>query len=218
MLFDAGSPVTIISRSVYESLGPEKPELKSSDRDFRAVDGSKLRIIGKGIFDFETEVKEYKWTIFVTDIEGEVAIMGFDFINSKGKVLDMETLSWETKAGIIQLYSKTSLRVYDNAVLSQEDTGVNLSHNESSSLPMYSDHKSNEDLCLSVDALTVKVSNITPVVCRHKFKKQTVPNMSKSQLKTCTGSSHDMSGYVHETVGGVCQRLFFHEPRPPESV
>ena len=83
LLFDTGSPVSIISKDVYESLA-NKPSLSQIETNLLAANGTKLNILGQGTFRLVTEVKDYDWKFLVADIEGNMGIIGQDFIESQG--------------------------------------------------------------------------------------------------------------------------------------
>jgi len=111
MLFDTGSSTSLIPRSFYESLGPDKPTLTEVQTPFVAVEGSKIRVLGRGLFSFETGVKKYMWPLLVADITGDEGVLGTDFINTQGRAVYQGTLKWKTKHGVVQLIGSNSNHV-----------------------------------------------------------------------------------------------------------
>ena len=110
LLFNTGSPVSIISKDVYESLA-NKPSLSQIETNLLAANGTKLNILGQGTFRLVTEVKDYDWKFLVADIEGNMGLIGQDFIESQGKSLKWKNLTWKTKAGVIKLFKLHSDKV-----------------------------------------------------------------------------------------------------------
>ena len=111
MLFDTGSPVSIISKETYDQIACNKPRLSPVDTHLKAANGSMLEILGQGIFDFETEVKTYNWKFLVANLDGNMGIIGQDFIDSHGKYLKWKNLTRRTKAGVIKLFKLHSTQV-----------------------------------------------------------------------------------------------------------
>ncbi|WAR30561.1 hypothetical protein MAR_033103, partial [Mya arenaria] len=70
LLFDTGSPISIISKSIWEKLGTDKPKLESNDSRLTAANGSKIDILGQATFKFDTEAKSYQWKFLVANLEG----------------------------------------------------------------------------------------------------------------------------------------------------
>ena len=99
LLFDTGSTVSLISKEVYDNMTEEKPALTPVETTLFTANGSKLEILGQGIFKLKTEVKTYDWKFLVANIEGNMGIIGQDFIDSQGRSLKWKNLSWQTKAG-----------------------------------------------------------------------------------------------------------------------
>ena len=50
-----------------------------------------LEILGQGIFHFETEVKTYNLKFLVANLDGNMGIIGQDFIDSQGNSLSGKT-------------------------------------------------------------------------------------------------------------------------------
>jgi hypothetical protein len=111
LLFDTGSPLSILSRTNYDALGERKPVLEPLNSKLYAANGSQMNIMGKANFKFKTEVREYNWTFAVADIEGHMGIIGQDFIGTQGRSLTWKNLTWLTKAGKIKLFKRKSDKV-----------------------------------------------------------------------------------------------------------
>ena len=111
LLFDTGSPVSIISKEVYENMATDKPSLTSIDTTLLTANGTQLEILGQGTFELKTEVKTYDWKFLVANLEGNMGIIGQDFIDSQGRSLKWKNLTWQTKAGIIKLFKLNSTQV-----------------------------------------------------------------------------------------------------------
>ena len=108
LLFDTGSPISIISQEIYNKMSPERPCLAPTKTNFVAANGTTLEILGQGTFKFATEVKTYNWVFLVANIEGNAGIIGQDFIDSYGRQLKWKNLSWYTKDGVIRLFKRNS--------------------------------------------------------------------------------------------------------------
>ncbi|MEW8548166.1 MAG: pol polyprotein, partial [Candidatus Thiodiazotropha sp.] len=111
LLFDTGSTVSLISKEVYDNMSEDKPTLTPVETTLLTANGSKLEILGQGIFKLKTEVKTYDWKFLVSNIEGNMGIIGQDFIDSQGRSLKWKNLTWQTKAGVIQLFKLNSSQV-----------------------------------------------------------------------------------------------------------
>ncbi|WAR30546.1 GIN1-like protein, partial [Mya arenaria] len=111
LLFDTGSPISIISKSIWEKLGIDKPMLESNDLRLTAANGSKIDILGQATFKFDTEAKSYQWKFLVANLEGIAGIISQDFISSQGRTLSWKTLVWQTKAGRVCLFKRESSNV-----------------------------------------------------------------------------------------------------------
>ena len=111
LLFDTGSPVSIISKEVYENMATDKPSLTSIDTTLLTANGTQLEILGQGTFELKTEVKTYDWKFLIANLEGNMGIIGQDFIDSQGRSLKWKNLTWQTKAGIIKLFKLNSTQV-----------------------------------------------------------------------------------------------------------
>ena len=107
-LFDTGSPVSLISREIYEQMRDDKPPLETTSSEITAANGTAVKIFGKASFEFFTGVKTYTWSFLVADIKGGSCIVGQDFIGSQGRSLKWSNLAWKTKAGVVQLFSLDS--------------------------------------------------------------------------------------------------------------
>ena len=111
LLFDTGSPISIISQEIYNKMSPERPCLAPTKTNFVAANGTTLEILGQGTFKFATEVKTYNWVFLVANIQGNAGIIGQDFIDSYGRQLKWKNLSWYTKDGVIRLFKRNSNQV-----------------------------------------------------------------------------------------------------------
>ena len=85
ILFDTGSPISIISQEIYNKISPERPCSAPSKTNFVAENGTTFEILGQGTFKFATEVKTYNWVFVVANIQGNAGIIGQDFIDSYGR-------------------------------------------------------------------------------------------------------------------------------------
>ena len=110
LLFDTGSPVSIISKDTYNQI-TNKPTLTPVDTTLNAANGSSLELLGQGVFELTTEVKTYNWTFLVANIQGNMGIIGQDFIEAKGKFIKQKSLIWRTKNGVIKLFKLHSSQV-----------------------------------------------------------------------------------------------------------
>ena len=87
LLFDTGSPVSILSKETYERMCSDKPLLTTIETNLLTANGTQLEILGQGTFKLKTEVKTYEWKFLVANLEGNMGIIGQDFIDSQGRSL-----------------------------------------------------------------------------------------------------------------------------------
>lgn len=76
LLFDTGSTVSLISKGVYENMTEERPALIPVETTLFTAKGSKLEILGQGIFKLKTEVKSYDWKFLVATVGGQYGHYG----------------------------------------------------------------------------------------------------------------------------------------------
>ncbi|MEW8547985.1 MAG: retropepsin-like aspartic protease/reverse transcriptase, partial [Candidatus Thiodiazotropha sp.] len=111
LLFDTGSTVSIISKDTYNQMNSNRPILTPVETTLTAANGSVLELLGQGVFKLETEVKTYSWKFLVANIEGNMGIIGQDFIETQGKYLKWKNLTWRVKGGVIKLFKLHSHQV-----------------------------------------------------------------------------------------------------------
>ena len=111
LLFDTGSTVSIISKDTYDQITSNRPSLIPTETTLTAANGSVLELLGQGVFKLETEVKTYNWKFLVANIEGNMGIIGQDFIETQGRYLRWRDLTWRVKGGVIKLFKLHSTQV-----------------------------------------------------------------------------------------------------------
>ena len=96
---------------MYDNLTSDKPLLTSVEAILLTANGTQLEILGQGTFKLKTEVQTYDWKFLVANIEGNMGIIGQEFIDTQGRSLKWKILTWQTKTGIIKLFKLNSTQV-----------------------------------------------------------------------------------------------------------
>ncbi|WAR08780.1 hypothetical protein MAR_018738 [Mya arenaria] len=76
MLFDTGSPLSIISKSIWEKLCPKRPKLEPNESKLTAANGSNIQILDQSTLKFDTEAKCYNWKFLIANFDGQAGIIG----------------------------------------------------------------------------------------------------------------------------------------------
>ena len=103
--------MSIISKDTYDQITSNRPSVIPTETTLTAANGSVLELLGQGVFKLETEVKTYNWKFLVANIEGNMGIIGQDFIETQGRYLRWRDLTWRVKGGVIKLFKLHSTQV-----------------------------------------------------------------------------------------------------------
>ena len=108
MIVDTGSSVTMMKKSVWETLGGEESDLSPPRFRIVMVNGTEMTSYGVTELALRIEGMKMKMTFEITDCEDEV-VVGLDFVRKHVEMIDLEGLYVGIKG------KKISLDVYQPA-------------------------------------------------------------------------------------------------------
>ena len=91
MIVDTGSSITMMKKSVWETLGGEESDLRPPRFRIVMVNGTEMTSYGVTELALRIEGMKMKMTFEITDCEDEV-VVGLDFVRRHVEMIDLEGL------------------------------------------------------------------------------------------------------------------------------